>query len=208
MKLKPWAVNLALTIAAMALAALNVPWARAQSSTPREETWITDGPVNAIVRTPDRVYIGGMFNYVGPVTGGGVPLDVTTGAPVATFPRVNGDVYACVPDGSGGWYIGGDFDKVAGVVRNNIAHILANGTVDLTWNPNANNWVEALAVSGSTVYAGGEFTSISGQTRNEIAALNTGTGAATDWDPNASGTICRGRVHQHRRAVAQPNRRP
>jgi len=189
MKSKTWSVTLVLTIAAMALAAMSGTGVRAQSSTPRKETWVTNGSVHAIVRTPDTVYIGGEFTHVGPVTGGGVPLDASTGAPVATFPRVNGTVYACVPDGSGGWFIGGSFDRVGGVVRNNIAHILANGSVDLTWNPNANYDVYAITVSGSTVYAGGDFWSIGGQTRNYIAALDATTGAAADWDPNANGGV-------------------
>jgi len=189
MKLKPWAVNLVLVIAGMALAALNVTGARAQSSTPREETWVTDGTVRAVVRTTDTVYIGGDFTYVGPATGGGVPLDVSTGAPVATFPKVNGTVSSCVPDGSGGWFIGGGFDRVAGIVRNNIAHILANGSVDPGWNPNASGTVYALTVSGSTIYAGGGFWSIGGQVRNYIAALDAATGTVTDWNPNASDEV-------------------
>jgi len=164
--------------------------ARAQSSTPREETWVTNGTVRAIVRTTDTVYIGGAFTYVGPCTGSGVPLDATTGLPLATFPKVNGPVSACIADGSGGWYIGGEFTQVGGVARNRIAHILADGSVDLSWNPNANNSVQALAVSGTTVYAGGGFTSIGGQTRNSIAALDAATGNATAWNPNAVRSIC------------------
>jgi hypothetical protein len=62
-------------------------FARAQSSTPREETWVTNGKVSAIVRTANTVYIGGEFTYVGPCTGYGVPLDATTGRPAATFPK-------------------------------------------------------------------------------------------------------------------------
>jgi len=108
MKLKPWAVNIVLVIAVMALAVLNVPGARAQSSTPREETWVTNGAANAIVPTTDTIYIDGVFTYVGPATGCGVPVDVMTGTAVATFPKVNGTISSCVPDGSGGWYNGGD----------------------------------------------------------------------------------------------------
>ena len=63
--------------------------ALAQSSTPREETWVTNGTVNAIVRTTDTIYIGGFFTYVGPDTGNGAPFDSTTGRPAATFPEVN-----------------------------------------------------------------------------------------------------------------------
>jgi len=189
MKLKPWSVTLVLVIAVMALAALNIPSARAQSSAPREEMWVTNGSVGAIVTTTDTVYIGGVFTYVGPATGGGIPIDVSTAAPASEFPKVNGWIFACVPDGLGGWYIGGNFDRVAGVVRNNIAHILANGSVDPTWNPNASSEIRALAVSGSTVYAGGWFTNIGGQTRNHIAALDATTGAATDWNPNADNLV-------------------
>jgi len=45
--------------------------APAQSSIPREDTWVTDGAVTAIARTTDTVYIGGFFTWVGPSSGGG-----------------------------------------------------------------------------------------------------------------------------------------
>ena len=159
----------------------------AQSNTPREETWVTNGSVNAIVCTPDTVYIGGNFTYVGPPTGYGVPLDAGTGQPAEVYPKVNGTVSACVPDGSGGWYIGGAFTQVGSVGRNNIAHILSEGSVDSNWNPSADNTVNALALSGTTVYAGGQFAKIGEQTRNGIAALDATTGFATPWNPNATG---------------------
>jgi hypothetical protein len=101
----------------------------------------------------------------------------------------NGNVYVIAPDGSGGVYIGGEFTQVNNVTRNSIAHVLANGTLDAAFNPNANGAVEALAVSGSTVYAGGGFSSIGGQTRNNIAALDASTGNATAWNPGANGAV-------------------
>ncbi|MFC1522159.1 fibronectin type III domain-containing protein [Elusimicrobiota bacterium] len=161
----------------------------AQSVTPSSTTWVTDGTVYVTTTTGDTIYIGGDFTYVGPNTGGGVSLDATTGEPISSFPRLNGGFSAIISDGSGGWYIGGAFDKVGGVARNDIAHILSDGSVDLQWDPNPNGTVWALGINGSNVYAGGTFTSIGGQTRNRIAALDATTGNATSWDPNLNGTV-------------------
>ena len=168
--------------------------ASAQRKTPRAATWVTNGPVYAIATTPSTTYIGGQFTYVGPNTGGAAVLDRTTGALVGAFPAVGGDVYACVSDGAAGWFIGGFFTSIGGVQRNNIAHILANGSLDLAWNPNAEGitstqidapGVYALAVAGGLLYVGGAFSSIGGQTRYGIAALDVATGLATPWNPNA-----------------------
>ncbi len=158
------------------------------SSTPTENTWVTDGPVHAIVSAHGITYIGGNFTQVGPNTGHGVPIDALTGSPALTFPRVNGIVRASVPDGFGGFYIGGDFTRVGGVTRNRLARILSNGTLDPTWNPDANSSVRALAVLGNIVYAGGDFTNIGGQTRNRIAAIDA-AGNATTWNPNANSIV-------------------
>lgn len=153
------------------------------SDTPRAELPVTNGDgindgINAIVELGNTVYIGGSFTVVGPYTGTGVPIDASSGVPVAGFPKVNGQVHAVIPDGSGGWYIGGFFTNVGGLVRNRVAHIDASNNVT-AWNPNANNAVLTLAVSGSTVYAGGLFNgagSIGGAARNFIAALDATTG--------------------------------
>jgi len=68
-----------------------------------EDSWFPNGQVNAIVRTADTVYLGGAFTALGRLQPYGVPLDRTTGQAVAAFPKVNGTVYGCAPDGSGGW---------------------------------------------------------------------------------------------------------
>ena len=161
----------------------------AQSSEPRGNMCFTNGTVRAIVRTEDTVYIGGDFTHVRPHTGYGVPIDTSTGKAVSEFPKVNSTIWACVSDGSGGWYIGGEFTEVGGLTRNRIAHILSDFSVDDSWNPNADNSIYCLAVSGSTVYAGGNFTSIGGQSRNRIAALDATTGNAASWNPSANDRV-------------------
>jgi hypothetical protein len=72
--------------------------------------------VHAIAESDDTLYIGGTFGYVGPHTGSGVVLSSESGAVNPAFPQVEGgDVLAVAADGSGGWFIGGDFTHVGGV---------------------------------------------------------------------------------------------
>jgi hypothetical protein len=148
---------------------------------------VTDGSVTAVARSgAGSLYVGGTFGYVGPYTGQAVALSAD--GSVAAAPQANGTVSAVVGDGNGGWYIAGTFTKVGAVIRNNIAHVLGDGSVDPAWDPNANGSVLVLALSGSSVYVGGTFTTIGGQARNRIAALDT-TGTATGWNPNASSGV-------------------
>ena len=154
-------------------------------------TFVTNGPVEAVVRAGDTIYIGGRFDRVGPRTGPGVEIALD-GSQNAGLPEVTGGggtVQAVASDGSGGWYIGGQFTHVGGVARNNIAHIRADHSVDPAFDPNANDGIHALAVSGSTVYAAGLFTSIGGQTRNRIAGLNAANGTATAFNPSADAAV-------------------
>jgi hypothetical protein len=153
-----------------------------------QNLWVANGSVDAIARSGNTLYIGGLFNQVGPATGAGVPINAATGVPVPGFPKVAGIVRAVAPDGSGGWFIGGFFSAVGGIPRANLAHILADNSV-AAWNPGANDGVIALVVSGSLVYVGGVFTNVGGQPRNRIAALDASTGLPTAWDPNASGGL-------------------
>ena len=117
-----------------------------------------------------------------------MPFDATTGVAVSGFPEVKGSVYAVVPDGAGGWYIGGSFTSVGGFPRMDVAHILSNNTIS-PWNPNANGAVRAMVLSAGTVYVGGEFTTIASQARSYIAALDGAAGSAVAWNPNANAPV-------------------
>jgi hypothetical protein len=167
---------------------------RAQAATPEAPnllTWVPSGDVLTIAHYGTTTYIGGYFRSVGPPSGGGVPLDLATGDSVPGYPKVSGRVFKCVSDGSGGYYIAGLFNAVGGVARNNLAHIRSDLSVDPEWDPDPDDAVETLAVSGSSVYAGGWFTSIGGQSRNGLAKLDAGgTGVAdATWDPNPDSSV-------------------
>ena len=178
--------NLVTIIATVGLLGLLQRAATAQIADPN--LWVTNGTVSATALQGSTLYIGGSFTWVGPQTGAFVAIDAGSGTPRSGWPRVNGSVNAVAADGTGGWYIGGDFTGVAGVPRLRLAHLSANGALD-AWNPGADNGVNALAVSGNTVYVGGVFASIGGQPRADLAALDAVSGQATAWNPGADSGV-------------------
>jgi hypothetical protein len=156
--------------------------------------YATDGIVRATVAAAGTLYLGGSFTQVGRPTGGGAPLDVTTGQPKA-FPQIAGAVYTVIPDGAGGWYVGGQFTHVAGVPRSNLAHLRSDYSVS-DWNPNPNGAVRTmLRDQVNRVYVGGSFTTIYDQARNRLACLygwsatDPSLGVEPFWDPNANGDV-------------------
>jgi hypothetical protein len=168
---------------------VSTPPALAAPSSAPDETWVTDGRVQSMEYVGDKVYLGGSFRQVGPNTGFGVALSATEGNWDASFPKVDGNVFAAVADGNGGWYIGGDFSKVGSSERSRLAHILPDGQVD-SWSPSANNTVRALALSpdGSRLYLGGTFTNVNGSVRSRLAAVDTTSGSLNmRWNPRANG---------------------
>jgi hypothetical protein len=153
-----------------------------------ENLWVTNANVSGVVRSGNKIYLAGNFTQVGPSTGGGAALDVTTGLLPSTFPRVAGTVYAVASDGAGGWFIGGAFTSVGKQSRLNLARIASDMSVT-PWNPQADQPVLCMVVSGSSVIVGGQFTSVAGHGRNMIAAIDAVSGAPTSWNPNAGGAV-------------------
>lgn len=145
-------------------------------------TWITDGQVFSVVPDGSTLYVGGGFNRVGPLAGGGVPVSTSTFAPAAGFPRVAGTVKAVAADGAGGWYVGGSFSYVGGLPRQNLAHITNALAVD-GWNPATDGEVRALAVTPGDVVVGGAFATINGQARPRLARVSRSTGQTSGWTP-------------------------
>ena len=163
------------------------------SQTVDDNFYIADSTVWCSVVLNNTLYIGGDFQNVAPFTGRGVALNTTTGVYDNTMPKVNGEVYAVIPDGSGGWYIGGNFTKVGSYDRDNLAHIKSNKTVDGDWNPSTNRPVFALAISNNIVYVGGSFYLVTGTNgttgRMRLASFDATSGAFTSWDPYADGYV-------------------
>ncbi|HPI40435.1 MAG TPA: fibronectin type III domain-containing protein [Pseudobdellovibrionaceae bacterium] len=145
------------------------------------ELWTTNGTVLSILRSGDNIYLGGNFTQVGPWSGGFAPVDTTTGAVSwgSQKARVAGSVFISISDGAGGHYIGGSFTAVGGIARNNVAHILSDGSLDLNFNPNTDGEIDTMALSGSNLYLGGAFTTVGGGS-GYFAPIDLTTG---DWLP-------------------------
>jgi hypothetical protein len=171
-----WALACALAMLGPAATRAEVP------STVDATSVVTDGPVYAIARAGGRTFLGGDFDHAGPRTGPGVPFALSD-ASTRPFPEISGgEVDAVIPDGGGGWYVGGTFQYVAGVARPNLAHVASDGSLDQTFAPNPNGPVFALAMdtlgSHTTLYAGGQFSRIGAAGRSDLAALDPTTGQA------------------------------
>ena len=96
---------------------------------------------------------------------------------------------ALQPDGK--VLIGGYFSLVDGVARNNIARLNADGSLDRTWNPGANNAVRQIVLNENDLFVLGDFSAIGGQVRDGIAKLSlVGCGAADPvWNPSHPGNL-------------------
>src|SRR5450432_387755 len=93
-------------------------------------------------------------------------------------PNANGSIYVVVVQPDGKTLIGGNFTTLApngsaAVTRNRIARLDADGTLDATFDPNADSDVEAIAVQADgKVLVAGTFNGIGEMTRNRIARLD------------------------------------
>jgi hypothetical protein len=95
-------------------------------------------------------------------------------------------------------YLGGSFTKVrppgaaAGtgeVVRNRAAAFNATTGDLLSWNPNVDGPVQAIAVAPGRVYLGGKFANVGGQARRNLAAVDPASGAPQAWSANVSAGV-------------------
>jgi hypothetical protein len=131
----------------------------------------------------NKLYMGGNFSSLGYKAGGLARVSASTGTADINFPETNGSLKAIIPDGKGGYYIGGDFSLVNNVARTYLAHILADGSVDDAFKFYLDGYVSCLETDGINLYFGGAFTRVNNTTRRYAAAVSLTTNKITDWNP-------------------------
>ena len=138
--------------------------------------------VEAVAGQSDgKVLIGGLFTTVGGETRNYLARLNADGLLDAGFNPpggANGRVRAIVVVPGGKIMIGGDFTRFAGVDRNRIARLNADGTVDdsFTVGTGFNNDVHALAVVENGILVGGAFANYAGAGAQRLALLDNSGG--------------------------------
>lgn len=145
-----------------------------------------NGAVYDTVQVGYRVYVAGDFTSVALPDGTTVAqpylfaYDIDSGAYIHDFDPVieNGSVKALDVTADGQHLIiGGSFTRIDGRWRVRLAKLDLDGEVDLTFIPDVDAEVEAVAVGVDTVYLGGNFMFVNGASRSQIAAVTLSTGA-------------------------------
>jgi len=146
------------------------------------------------VQSDDKAIIGGDFLQVGATTRLRAARLNTNSTLDTTFidPNLNGQINAIAIQSDGNVIITGQFTTAGtlSTARNRIARFDTAGALDLTYNPDANGNVVALAIqSDGKAIIGGFFTTVGGVTRNRLARLNTDGTLDTTYNPNVNSTV-------------------
>ena len=174
------------SLTARSLSALCFIWmainGTAQVPLVEQRWWMPNGAVRAIAEDSitGTVYLGGDFTTVSPprALAYGADVSASSSAPNAGMASPDGPVYTSIPDGSGGWYIGGNFEHVGGIPRERVAHLKPDGSLDMAWTPVINGpLVLSLLLKGDTVIMGGQFDAVNGSPRGFVALVHRTTGA-------------------------------
>ena len=174
-----------LAVAALQLSFIAVPIkAPAQSNSPDSNAPQADGDVDALTIANGVTYVAGDFTKVG--NSEGICMAAISSNGSARVYDGFGSVGAIAVAGNT-IYVGGGFHTFGQdwppIQRNHLGAIDAGSGALLDWNPNADELVTDMVVSGNTLYAVGFFNTVGGKPRNKIAAFNATTGELLDWNP-------------------------
>lgn len=147
--------------------------------------WVFDGAVQAAARVGDVLYVGGTFRGVAPSANVVPPvyaLAAGSGALAGpSFPIASGQVSAVIPDGSGGYYVAGEFTLTGASTQSRVAHVLSNGTPDPVFTPAVEGTVAGMARLGSTLYLVGSFAVPAPRFAASVIAISAVDGSTLPW---------------------------
>ncbi|HEY2343093.1 MAG TPA: delta-60 repeat domain-containing protein, partial [Chthoniobacteraceae bacterium] len=156
------------------------------------------GNVSAIAVQPDgNIIIAGLFSSVGGVPRGNIARISQDGTLDPTFnPKTNGQVNCAALQPDGSIVIGGTFTSLqpngasAPTTRNYVARIHTDGSLDTTFNPNADNFVNCAAVQADgKIVLGGSFQFFGFTLRQCLARFNADGSVDASFSPQPDSAV-------------------
>ncbi len=143
---------------------------------------------------PDgNIVVGGSFDTVNGVSRSRiVRLDPDGGVDVAFDPGsgANADILVVVAQPDGKLLVGGAFTQLNGAAFGRIARLHADGSPDLSFNPDADGDIRALSLlPDGRVVVGGAFSAIGGQPLAHLARLEADGSVDGEFDAGVEGTV-------------------
>ncbi len=141
----------------------------------------SNGIVNTVALQSDgKIIMAGQFTTIGGITRNRIARLLPDGTLDPAFDAATGAtgptdyIRAISVQADGKLVIGGNFSAINGSIRNRIARLNDDGTLDMTFNPNITGLsVNSLAMqSDGTMIVVGDFTSVGATTRSRMARLN------------------------------------
>ena len=154
-----------------------------------------DESVFALAPQPDaKILIGGLFKLLGGESRssiGRLNADGTVDTSFSGGANLGyGFVLSFALQGDGKILVGGFFDTLGGQSRNNLGRLNADGTLDMSFNPGADNGVNSLSVQADgKILVGGGFSRLGGQVRNCIGRLNADGTLDASFNPGADSAV-------------------
>ena len=148
-----------------------------------------NGEIYAINKQGNNLFVAGDFTAFATPTGNAAMVDSGSGMANLKLPRIIGTINTIVPDGMGGWYIGGNFSKVSNTTIHNLAHINANYSIDMNFMPEPDSAVNTIVLNGIYMYVGGKFTTIKGYSYPNLAKIYSNTADPLFWSAYVNGEV-------------------
>jgi uncharacterized delta-60 repeat protein len=148
-------------------------------------------PVTAFcLQTDGRILLAGRFTKIGSVPRAGVArlnADGTLDEAFDPGPGLDGKVAVFAANQDGRVLIGGAFTNVWGVLRQGIARLNAEGSLDASFDAGADGSVSQIYLEpDGHVVINGSFRSISGVARSHLVRLNADGELDATFDPGAT----------------------
>jgi uncharacterized delta-60 repeat protein len=160
-----------------------------------------DATVRALaVQADGKILIGGDFTLIGGGSGTEARRRLARLHPDGTVdgtfdPGANGSVNAIVLQSDGRIVVAGLFTLIGGggsgsTPRNRIARLHPDGSIDGSFDPDANGLVSAIAIQwDGAVLIGGEFTMVAGEVRQRLARITAAGAIDAAYNPGANGAV-------------------